>query len=126
MIYQLAAEATLVLHICFGVFVAAGWLAVWRYPRLAWLHVPTLIWGTLVNVNGWVCPLTPIENYFRRLGGDTGYEGTFVEEYLLPVVYSGGSTGVSGFDLGVVVASSGVITYGFILYRWHVWRKHSV
>ncbi len=125
MIYQLAAEATLVLHICFGVFVAAGWLAVWRYPRVAWIHVPTLIWGTLVNINGWVCPLTPIENHFRRLSGESGYEGTFIEEYLLPVIYSGDATGVSGFALGVIVASSGVITYAFLLYRWHVVRKHS-
>ncbi len=124
MIYQLAAEATLVVHILFGVFVAAGWLAVWRYPRLAWLHVPTLVWGTLVNVNGWVCPLTPVENYFRRLGGETGYDGTFIEEYLLPVVYSSeDTTGMSGTALGVVIALSGVITYAFILYRWRVGRK---
>ena len=56
MFYQLAAEATMVLHVCFGVFVAAGWLAVLRYPRLAWLHAPTVVWGALVNMAGWVCP----------------------------------------------------------------------
>ncbi len=72
MLYQLAAEFVLVLHLLFGVFVLLGGFAVVRYPKLGLLHAPTAFWGALVNLAGWVCPLTPLENWFRILAGQTG------------------------------------------------------
>jgi hypothetical protein len=116
-LYQVAAEAILVLHLSFGVFAVLGGLALATYPRLAWLHVPTVIWGTLVNLAGWVCPLTPLENYFRGLAGDSGYEGDFIEHYLVPIIYSEDSAGISGVSLGVCLA-----VWTSAVYVW-VWNR---
>ena len=115
--YQLAAEATLTVHFLFTVFAVFGGLAIPAYPRIAWLHVPTVLWGCVVNLAGWVCPLTPLENHFRALAGESGYEGDFLEHYLLPIVYSQGPTGMSSQFFGAlfVVWSVGV-------YAW-VWRR---
>lgn len=87
MIYRVLADATVVLHFAFVAFVAAGGLLVLRRPRLAWVHLPCAAYGALVEFFRWTCPLTPLENHLRRLGGQAGYAGGFVERYLLPVVY---------------------------------------
>lgn len=63
-----------------------GFLA-WRWRRVAWVHVPAALWGALIEFMGWVCPLTPLENRFRALAGDAGYQGGFIERYLIPVMY---------------------------------------
>ncbi len=116
-LYQLAAEAVLILHLSFGVFAVLGGFALGPCPRLAWLHVPTVIWGTLVNLAGWVCPLTPLENWFRGLAGQSGYEGDFIEHYLQPIIYSEDSVGISGESLGVCLA-----VWTLAVYAW-VWRQ---
>ncbi len=87
MIYRLLADATLALHVLFIAFAAAGWLLVLRRPRLAWIHLPCAAYGVLVELVGWICPLTPVENHLRRLGGEAGYRGGFLEHYLVPLVY---------------------------------------
>ena len=115
-LYQLAAEAILILHLSFGIFAVLGGFALADYPRMAWLHVPTVIWGTLVNLAGWVCPLTPLENWFRGLAGQSGYEGDFIEHYLLPIIYPEESAGISGVSLGVFLA---VWTLGVYVWAWN-------
>lgn len=87
MIYRLLADATVAVHLSFIAFVAAGGLLVLRRPRLGWIHLPCAAYGALVELLGWICPLTPLENRLRRLGGEAGYPGGFVERYLLPVIY---------------------------------------
>ncbi len=86
-IHRLLADATVILHFAFVAFVAAGGLLVLRRPRLAWVHLPCAAYGALVEFFRWTCPLTPLENHLRRLGGQAGYAGGFIERYLLPVVY---------------------------------------
>ena len=87
MIYRLLADATVALHVGFVAFVAAGGLLVLRRPRIAWIHLPCSVYGALIEFFRWTCPLTPLENRLRRLGGQAGYAGGFVERYLLPVIY---------------------------------------
>jgi hypothetical protein len=116
-LYQLAAEAVLILHLSFSAFAVLGGFALPAYPRLAWLHVPTVLWGCVVNLAGWVCPLTPLENWFRGLAGESGYEGDFVEHYLLPIVYSEDPTGISGEFLGAIFA-----VWSLAVYAW-VWNR---
>lgn len=117
MFYQLVAEAILILHLAFGVFAVLGGFMHITYPRVVWLHVPAVIWGTLVNLMGWVCPLTPLENWFRGLAGGSGYEGDFIEHYLMPVVYSEEHMGVPGVTLGVCLA-----IWTLVVYTW-VWSR---
>lgn len=82
----------LLAHLAFIVFVLGGGVLLLRWPRLVWLHLPALIWGVLVEVSGWVCPLTPLENYFRELAGGDMYRGDFIAQYLLPLIYPAGLT----------------------------------
>jgi hypothetical protein len=94
-LYRFLAGGVVVLHLGFVLFVALGGLLVWRRRRLAWAHLPALAWGVWIELSGGICPLTPLENELRRLGGETAYSGDFVGHYLLPVLYP------EGLDRGV-------------------------
>jgi hypothetical protein len=115
--YRLAADAVLVVHALFVAFVVLGALAVLRWPRLAWLHLPAAAWGALIEFAGWICPLTPLENRLRRLGGEAGYEGGFVETYLLAALYPEGLSRPVQVALGVLVLAVNAAVYGVLLAR---------
>ncbi|MFE8071440.1 DUF2784 domain-containing protein [Marinobacteraceae bacterium S3BR75-40.1] len=104
MFYSLAADAVLIVHFLFILFVMLGGFLVWRWSWIAWLHLPAVIWGALVEFNHWVCPLTPLENALRRAGEQQGSGGDFIGHYLLPVIYPAGLTAeIQGWLGGVVV-----------------------
>jgi hypothetical protein len=91
MTYRVLADLTLVAHVAFVVFAALGGLLVLRWRRAVWPHAAALAWGVVVQLANWTCPLTPLENYFRRAGGEAGYEGGFIEHYLRAILYEKGS-----------------------------------
>ena len=64
--YSLLADLVVTLHLAFVGFVVLGGLAVWRWPRLAWVHVPAVVWGVGIELSGAVCPLTPWESWLRH------------------------------------------------------------
>ena len=115
--YRLLADGVLLLHLAFIVFVLLGALAVARRPWLAWLHLPAVAWAVTVEVNGWLCPLTPLEVRLRILAGEAGYDGGFVERYLLPLVYPPGLTPTVQAVLGLGVLGLNVALYGRLLWR---------
>lgn len=96
-----------------------GFLA-WRWRRVAWVHVPAALWGALIEFMGWVCPLTPLENRFRAVAGDAGYQGGFIERYLIPVMYPEDWTLGLRIVLGsLVVAVNLVAYYRFVRSRYN-------
>jgi hypothetical protein len=115
--YGVLADAVLILHLCFILFVVLGGLLVLRWPWVAWLHLPAAAWGTFVEITGWICPLTPLEVAFRRAAGDAAYDTTFVERYLVPLVYPSALTREMQMALGVLVVVVNVAVYGA------VWRR---
>ena len=117
MTYSLLADAVLLFHLAFILFVVLGALLVWRFPRLAWLHLPAVIWGALIEITGHVCPLTPLENHLLRLAGEAGYRGGFVEHYLTPIIYPGELTHTVQVVLGVGVIVINVAAYAFMRRR---------
>lgn len=123
MIARLAADAVVLLHLVFVLFVVVGGVAVLRWPRLAWLHVPAAIWGSLVELAGWICPLTPVENALRRAAGDAGYPGAFLERYLMPVLYPAELTRTVQVTLGLVVVAVNAAVYGVAIARWRSRRR---
>lgn len=116
MSYRLLADAVLLLHLAFILFVVGGGLFLGRWPRLPWLHVPAVAWGVTIELCGCICPLTPLENRLRLLGGEAGYPGGFVEHYLWPIVYPEGLTREWQIALGLGVAALNLFAYA----RW--WR----
>lgn len=119
MIYSFLADLAVLAHALFVLFVLFGGLAVLRRPRLAWLHLPAAIWGGAVELAGWICPLTYLENHFRQLGGSAGYSGDFIRHYLEPVLYPPGLTEQGQTIMGVGVLLGNAAIYAFL------WRKMS-
>jgi len=117
LIYGVLADLVLVAHLTFILFVLAGGLLALRWKRALWFHLPAAVWGVLIEVAGWICPLTPLENWLRSRAGEHGYEGTFVENYLLPVVYPEGLTRDVQLVLGGVVLTVNAIVYAVALRR---------
>jgi uncharacterized protein DUF2784 len=116
-LYSLLADAVVVLHLCFVVFVVAGGLLGLRWPRALWLHAPAAVWGALIELAGWICPLTPLENTLRRRGGEAGYAGGFIENYLTPVLYPAGLTAKVQVVLGTFVVVANAAVYAWVLGR---------
>lgn len=83
MLYKIAADLTLVAHFAFIVFILFGGLLVFRWRWAALLHLPTVAYGAAIEFIGWVCPLTPLENDFRQMAGESGYEGGFIAAVVL-------------------------------------------
>jgi len=101
------------LHFVFVLFVALGGLLLFWRPRIAWVHLPCVLYGAAIEFFGWVCPLTPLENRFRRLAGQAGYEGGFVEHYLGGVLYPS-AWGEIHLWLGVAVLAGNTLIYGWV------------
>jgi len=115
MLYRALADMVVIVHFAFVLFVVGGAFLVLRWRRLAWVHVPAAVWGSLIEFAGWVCPLTPLEIRLRVMGGESGYGGGFVEHYIIPVLYPSGLTrGVQVF-LGVLVLVINLAIYGWLL-----------
>jgi hypothetical protein len=117
MLPSLAADATLVVHLAFIVFALFGALLALRWRWIPFVQLPAAAWGVLVEVTGRLCPLTGLENHFRALAGQGGYSESFVERYLLPIIYPSGLTRHVQLVLAAVVLAVNVAVYGFLLWR---------
>ncbi len=117
MLYQLAADLLVLLHCGFILFVIFGSALLLRWPRLVWLHLPAAAWGVLIEFSGWICPLTPWENQFRHLAGQGSYSESFIEQYLLPLIYPAELTRELQLILGGGVLLVNLLGYGFWLYK---------
>lgn len=116
-VFRGLADFVLVLHFVFLAFVLLGGLLVFWRPMVAWLHLPAVFWGAVIEFKGFICPLTPLENLLRNLGGEVGYETSFIERYVLPIVYPTQLTRELqiAFGIGVLVLNAGL--YAVLLLR---------
>ena len=120
MAFRVAADAVVLVHAAFVVFVLLGGVLVLRWPRLAWAHVPAAAWGVLIEFAGWICPLTPLENSLRDRAGLSTYQGEFVEHYILPVLYPAELTRSRQVWLGLAALAVNVFVY------WRLLRTSSL
>lgn len=117
MMYRALADATMLVHFAFIAFVVLGGLLVLRWSWVKWVHLPAAAWGVLIELQGWICPLTPLENHFRRLGGESGYAGGFIERYLEPVIYPPGLSPPTQLGLAAFVLLVNAVVYWLVLRR---------
>lgn len=117
MIYKILADLVVLLHLAFILFVVFGGLLVFKYNKIAWLHIPVAIYGMLISVFRWICPLTPLENTLRVMAGEQGYEGGFIAHYILPVVYPEGMTGQLAILMAITVLLVNGLLYGLLIRR---------
>jgi len=113
----LSADAVVLLHLGFIVFVALGGLLALRWPRVAWVHLPAVVWGILIELTGWVCPLTPLENRLRATAGEPAYTGSFIDRYIMPIVYPHDLTRGMQLVLAAAVIVVNLIIYGNLVFR---------
>jgi len=111
---RVAADAVVLLHLAFMLWVGLGGLLIGRWPWLVGLHLPAVAWGVFIEVTGGVCPLTPWENALRQGAGEASYAGGFIDHYVLPVIYPAGLTREVQLLIGAGVLALNSVLYG----RW--------
>jgi len=117
MIYNILSNLVVLMHLLFIVFVCLGALLVLKWPKVAWIHIPFALWGVIVEYMNIVCPLTPLENHFRRMAGRGIYETDFIDRYIIPLIYPVALTRNLQFILGSVVLILNLSIYGYIVYK---------
>lgn len=120
MIDRLLADSVLVVHLLFIGFVMIGGFITLRYPGITALHIPAVCWGVFVELSGHTCPLTAIEIGFRNTAGDAGYSGSFIEHYLVPIIYPAGLTREIQLLLGGIVILTNAGVYAYRVWRYQV------
>ncbi|MDH4096818.1 MAG: DUF2784 domain-containing protein, partial [Nitrospira sp.] len=116
MFHRLGADLVLLLHFSFVLFVLLGGLLLMKWPRLVWFHLPAVAWGAFVEFSGWICPLTPLENWLRAQAGEATYRGDFIVRYLSSILYPNALTHEIQFILG-----SALLLVNLAIYGW-LWR----
>jgi hypothetical protein len=115
--YSVLADLVLILHLAFIFFIVLGGILVARWPRMVWAHLPAAFWGVLIELAGWICPLTPLENDLRRRAGQSAYSESFVEHYLMPVIYPEELTRNVQLLLAFAVFAWNAAIYAWVLRR---------
>lgn len=115
--WTILADAVLVLHGAFIVWATFGALAVWRWPRLVWAHLPALAWGVWIEATAGLCPLTPLEMALRQRAGQGTYQGSFIDHHLGALIYPQGLTPQAQLRIAVGLATFNLLLYGLIVRR---------
>jgi len=111
------AEAVVFLHFAFVLFVVLGGICVLFRYRFIYAHLPALAWGIAIELGGWICPLTPLENTARRCAGQAGYSGSFLRHYLLDILYPDGFDRTMQLQLAGLLVAFNLAIYIYLFYR---------
>lgn len=115
MLYPLLADTVLLLHLAFVLFAMFGGILILRNAKWIWLHLPALLWGVAVQWADLICPLTPLENRLRAMGGEEVYSGGFIEHYVTKLLYPDALTLELRYVLGVVLIAINVVVYAKVV-----------
>jgi Protein of Unknown function (DUF2784) len=115
--YRIAADVLVAIHLAFILFATLGGLLALRWRWIVWVQMPAVAWAAWIEMSGRICPLTPWEVDFRKLAGESGYTGGFIEHYLIPVLYPEELTRTIQIGLGLFVLALNGIIYTWIIVR---------
>ena len=111
MYYELGANLTLVIHFAFIVFVIFGALIFFILKKIVYIHVPSVIYATYIELSHSICPLTYLENWFLRKAGMKSYTNNFIEHYLITLVYPNNLTTELQYYLGFLLIIVNIFFY---------------
>jgi hypothetical protein len=114
-IYGNLATLVVLAHFAFILFVMFGGLLALRWRWVPWAHIPCFVWGAGIEVVGGICPLTPLENHFRRLAGESTYGEGFITHYLGPLIYPAGLTRGTQFVLLGILLAVNLLGYSLVI-----------
>ncbi len=123
--YRLLADAVVLVHAAFVVFVILGGFFTLRWRRIVWAHIPAAIWGVLIEYAGWICPLTPLEHLLRARAGEAAYSGDFIDHYVLRVLYPSGLTPRVQVVLGSFALVVNLVAYALLIRQIRASRPDS-
>ncbi|MCG6970184.1 MAG: DUF2784 domain-containing protein [Gammaproteobacteria bacterium] len=115
--YAFLADALVVLHMLFVVFVVCGGFLALKLLKILYFHIPAVVWGVYIEFSGGICPLTPLENWLRIQSGQQGYAGGFIERHIIPVLYPINLTRDAQMILGLAALLINVLAYGLLVMR---------
>ena len=115
--YRLSADLVFLTHFAFILAVIFGGLIILKWPKLAWVHVPVVTWGFIVELTGRTCPLTPLEQNLRMLAGQEAYQGSFIAHYLIPLIYPQGLTAETRLFYATAIAVVNISVYLLLWWR---------
>ena len=117
MLFRLAADAVLLFHLGFMLFVALGALLALRWRRLVFVHLPALAYGLAIELIGWMCPLTPLEAalHDRALAAGVGPNG--FSRFIEALIYPAGLTREFQFLLAALLLVGNLLVYLHLLRR---------
>ena len=111
MIWRFAADVVLLVHFLVIVFIVGGGFLARRYQRLAVPHLAIALYGVVIEAIGFRCPLTPLEKSLRSAAGEAGYEGGFIEHYIVRIIYPGGLDAIMRTSLIALLVLLSVVAY---------------
>jgi len=114
MLHRLGADLIVILHFSFVLFVLFGGFLLIKWPRLMWLHLPAVAWGAFVEFSGWICPLTPLENWLREQAGEGTYTEDFIVRSLPSILYPDALTHEIQLILGTALLIVNLAIYGWL------------
>ena len=117
MFFALAADLLIIVHLGFIGFVILGGFMLLKWRWLIFVHLPAVLWGVLLEFQGWICPLTPLEQALRRMSGQQSYTGGFIQHYILPVIYPPALDLDIQLILGVLLILINVIIYLWVFLK---------
>ena len=115
--YHLLADLVILAHFAFVIFAVLGGILVLRWRKIVWIHLAAVVWSAAVEFFDWICPLTPIENWFREKAAEPIYHSDFIARYLLPVLYPDGLTRNVQIALGTLVLILNLAIYVWVFSR---------
>jgi hypothetical protein len=115
MVYRLGADFVLFAHFLFAAFAVLGGVLSFCNPAWAWVHIPVVLWSSVVNLMSWTCPLTPMEKALRIRAGQTGYPGGFIQHYIGGAVYPRGMPRQLELVAGISIVVGNAFVYAMVL-----------
>ena len=119
MLYGWLADLVVIVHVAFILFVAAGAVLAWRWPKMLWFHLLAVVYAVAILTIHFDCPLTPLEKHLRTMADQQAYRGGFVRHYLTNVVYPGAMTPYLRALAGVCI----IIGYAGLVVRRRAVRR---
>ncbi len=113
--FRVGADLVLLAHFAFAATAVFGGFGVLAAGWWVWIHAPTVIWSSAINLMSWTCPLTPLEKRLRIAGGGASYQGGFIHHYMGPLVYPRGMPRKLELTAGVSVLLWNAIVYLIVL-----------
>ena len=123
--YKFLADLILMIHFSFILFVVFGGFIVLKWKKLIYFHIPAALWGAVIEITGWVCPLTPLEIALRVRAGTGFYTGGFIDHYLTPIVYPHGLTREIQYYLAAGVIIINAFAYYLVSRKLHASKSLS-